>query len=69
MSNIYMNKYVLPYQQDFNKLPWYEKDFMTCIDWLKYKEMKDDPYKYFKACVINFDIIHHECRGDKLKKK
>ena len=37
MSNIYMNKYVLPYQQDFNKLPWYQKDFMTYIVWLKYK--------------------------------
>ena len=31
--------------------------------------MKDDPHKYFKkARVINFDVIHHGCRGDKLKK-
>ena len=69
MSNIYINKYVPPYQQDFHSLPWYEKDFMTYIDWLKYKEMKDNPNEYFKkAKVINLDVINHHCRGNKLQR-
>ena len=30
--------------------------------------MKDNLDRYFKkAQVVNFDIIHHECRGDKLQ--
>ena len=30
--------------------------------------MKDTPNAYFKKVeVVNFDIIHHECHGDKLK--
>lgn len=29
--------------------------------------MADDPTKYFpRRAVVNFDIIHHECRGDPL---
>ena len=31
--------------------------------------MKDNPERYFeKAKVINFDIINHQCRGDKLQR-
>lgn len=31
--------------------------------------MADDPTKYFsRRAVVNFDIIHHECRGDPLKR-
>ena len=31
--------------------------------------MADDPDQYIKnKKVINFDIIHHECRGDPLQK-
>lgn len=31
--------------------------------------MTDNPTKYFsRRAVVNFDIIHHECRGDPLKR-
>ena len=45
------------------------KDFISYIDWLKYKQMLNNPDDYFskKKKVMNFDIIHHECRGDPLK--
>ena len=40
---------------------------MTYFDYLKYKDMSDDPDRYFKNFqVVNFYINHHECRGDKL---
>ena len=52
MNNIYVNKYVLPYQKDYKDLPWYEKDFMTYIDCLKYKEMKENPDRYFDRANI-----------------
>ena len=30
--------------------------------------MADNPTKYFRhKQIVNFDIIHHECGGDKLK--
>ena len=39
-------------------------------DYLKYQEMAEDFDYYFKnKKVVNFDIINHECRGDRLKKK
>ena len=42
---------------------------MRYRDWIKYKEMSDSPDKYFKRKnVVNFDIIHHKCRGDPLQK-
>ena len=41
---------------------------VTYIDWLKYNEMSDNLDEYFNKKVIIFDIIHHECRGDSLKK-
>ena len=41
---------------------------ISYIDHLKYKDMSDNPDSYFKNVqVVNFDIIHQECRGDKLK--
>ena len=41
---------------------------MGYFDYLDYTDMSRDPTKYFeKKKVINFDIIHHECRGDPLK--
>ena len=31
--------------------------------------MKDNPKEYFKkAKVVNFDVINHQCRGDKLQR-
>ena len=63
------NSYVPPYAGDYNKLQWYEKDLMTYFDYINYNEMADILTKYFRdKRVVNFDIIYHECRGDKLDK-
>ena len=68
MSKIFAGSYVSKYQEDYFKLPWYERDLISYIDHLKYKDMSDDLDSYFKnAQVVSFDIIHHECRGDELK--
>ena len=41
---------------------------MTYFDDLKYNEFAKDTDSYFENVTrINFDIIHHECRGDKLQ--
>ena len=38
-------------------------------DYLKYQEMAEDFDYYFRSKkIVNFDIINHECRGDRLKK-
>ena len=43
---------------------------MSYFDHLKFKEMPDQPdYHFRNKKVVNFDIIHHECRGDPLQKK
>ena len=49
-------------------LKWYEKEgLITYIDQLKYKEFQKDRDAYINQTKItNFDIIHHECRGDRL---
>ena len=51
--------YVLPYQVDYDKLrEIYERNLMTYIDHLKYREMVDDPDFYFKnKNVTNFNMI------------
>ena len=42
---------------------------MSYLDYLKYKHMSDNPDSYFeKKKVINFEIIHHQCKGDPLTK-
>ena len=42
-------------------------DLSTTLKKLKFKKIIDDPDYHFKNCFIsNFDLIHHECRGDKL---
>ena len=42
---------------------------MTHYDYRKYREMSDNPNNYFsKKKVVNFDLIHHQCRGDPLLK-
>ena len=68
MSKKVVNKYVPRFVQHF-ELPWYERDgLMSYIDALKCDEFLNDTDVHFKnAQVVNFDIIHHECRGDPLK--
>ena len=69
MCKILGSSYVPPHQEDYFKLPWYERDLMTYIDHLKYREMADDPDHYYRnKTVINFDIINHQYCGDPLKK-
>ena len=66
MNKIIANKYVPIYHEDYYKLPWYGRDMMGYIDHIKYRTMRDDPDQYFhNVKVVNFGIIHHECRGDK----
>ena len=61
------NSYVPIFPKDYHKLPWDERDLMAYFDHLDYNEMSDNPTKYFHGQkVINFDIIHHECREGKL---
>ena len=57
--NSYIPNYVPP------DLKWYERDgFLTYIDQLKYSGFMPDPDDYLKkATVINFDMIHGQCRG------
>ena len=39
--------------------------FLSYLDDLKFEETLKDPNKYFKNGKIgNFDLIHHECRGN-----
>ena len=62
------NKYVPKYAGDYFSKPWYERDLMGYFDYLYYQEMSKQPTKYFEQKkVINFDIIHHESRGDPLQ--
>ena len=40
---------------------------MSYVGHVKFKAMRDDPDQYFDDVkVVNLDIIHHKCRGDKL---
>ena len=47
-----------------------ERYFLTYLDDKKCERFMQDPDKSFKNTkIINFDIIHHECRDDKLEKR
>ena len=42
-------------------------DLHSRLNKMKFDEITEDFDYHFKNCyVINFDLIHHECRGDKL---
>ena len=62
------SKYVSEYGGDYFDRPWYEKDLMGYFNYCEYTDMSKNPTKYFEEKkVVNFDIIHHECRGDSLQ--
>ena len=43
-------------------------DLHTRLNEIKYNEILNDLDGHFQNCyVTNFDLIHNECRGDKLK--
>ena len=52
-------------------LKWYERgSFMTYIDQLKCKELINNTDDHFqKVKVINFNIIHKQCKGEKIEDK
>ena len=42
-------------------------DLDDTLQKMKQKKIMDDPEYHFKNCyIINFDLIHNECRGDEL---
>ena len=48
--------------------PRYERDLMGYFDYLDYQDMSKQPTKYLEQKKgDNFDIIHHESRGDPLQ--
>ena len=60
--SIYQTKYVLVYT------PPEERDFFSYLDKLKYEETIKTTDNYFQNVkVVNFDLIHHVCRGDPLE--
>ena len=62
--------YVPEYAKDYHSLLWYEKYLMRYFSYLDYKDMADNPDYYFDdKKVVNFEIIHHQCRGNPLKKR
>ena len=45
-----------------------KRDFLTYLDDLQYQKFEENPDKYMKNVkIINFDLIHHQCRGDRLQ--
>ena len=65
-EKIYTNRYIPLYVA--SDLKWYEQGgLMTYIDLMKNENFTRDRDLYLQnAKIVNFDIIHHECRGDKL---
>ena len=67
MEKKLMNKYIPT--KGKTECKWYEHYLlMPYIDDLKYNEFIENTDEYFqKAKIINFDITHHECKGDELE--
>ena len=61
-------RYIPPYIKD--NLKWYEKEgLITYFQQREYQEFKKDRDRYINETkILNFDIIHHVCRGDRLGK-
>ena len=62
------SSYIPPYIKD--NLKWYEKEgLITYFQQREYQEFKKNRDAYINETkILNFDIIHHVCRGDKLEK-
>ena len=62
-GRIFANSYVPQYVPEH--LPWFERDrLLTHIDQIKYKEFIFDPDTAIKNTkIINFEMIHAQCRG------
>ena len=45
----------------------FERNLDTTLKEIAYKKIINNPEYHFQNCYItNFDLIHHECRGDEL---
>ena len=62
------SSYIPPYIKD--NLKWYEKEgLITYFQQREYQEFKRNRDAYINETkILNFYIIHHICRGDKLEK-
>ena len=55
----------IPHNITKNKTTFNDLD--TTLKQMTYNEIVNDPQYHFDNCyVTNFDLIHHECRGDSL---
>ena len=67
MSITSKNTYIPPYVS--SELKWYERDgLLTYFDRLEYEQFEKNRDEYLQRVkIVNFDIIHHQCRWDELK--
>ena len=62
-----VNNYV-PYNPSNLTERGFGRSLGESLDKQKYEKIIENPQYHFRnSFVINFDIIHHECRGDKLQ--
>ena len=62
-----VNNYV-PYNPDNLTGCGFGRSLGESLDRQKYEKITENPQYHFANCyVTNFDLIHHECRGDKLE--
>ena len=68
-QNKYPVKNYVPYNPDnYLTKDTFEHSLGDTLDRQKYQKIINEPSYHFKnSYVTNFDIIHHECRGDKLE--
>ena len=65
---IFLTNSYIPKKREKKKYEWCEHDLMTYIDNLKHEQFVEDMDSHFSRVKIsNFDLIHHQCCGDKLQ--
>ena len=65
---IFLTSSYIPKKTEKKKYEWYEHDLMTYIDNLKHEQFVEDMDSHFSRVKIpKFDLIHHQCYGDKLQ--
>ena len=67
MRKIFATKYIPKYQKNYHDLEWFQRDFITYTDHLKYQQCVGNLDSYFdRVEVTNFDLVNNKCRGDYL---
>ena len=60
-----INSYVLTKPKKYNKHDSFDLD--TRLQQMTFNKIIQNPDEHFeKTFITNFDLIHHQCRGDKL---